>query len=70
MSYLYSETFPAKNTKGNHCFNYEVTVKPLIHNTAGYFSQIVIFSSDASEIRAFVAEESKLATELNWPSNF
>ena len=56
--------------KGNHCLYYEGTVKPLIHTTAGYFSQIVIFASDSSEIQASVAEVSKLPIELNWPSNF
>ena len=54
---------------GNHCFNYEDTVKSLILTTAGYFSQILIFASDASENRAFIAEVLKLATELNWPSD-
>ena len=55
--------------KDNHCSYYEGTVKPLIHTTPEYFSQIDIFASDASEIRASVAEVSKLAIELNWPSN-
>ena len=55
--------------KGNHCFNYEGTVKSLILTTAGYFSLILNFAGDASEIRAFVAEVLKLATELNWLSD-